>query len=206
MKITNNLCQMGFDGVLIDTPLTGERMVIDVPENTLFDAQILHLSDAVKFSISLNGDNAKCDIKIVYLSNKNNKNLIDIEVIHKHKKTVSNQLVKGVLAGDSRMTFDGVIRIPKDSQKCDGTQNHRAILLSDSASVKATPELEIYADDVKCAHGSAVGPIEKTNLFYLMARGIPEETAKQVLIKAFLSDMLPAEWEEHIEEWMDENV
>lgn len=197
---------MGFNGVLVNTPLTGERMVIDVPEKTLFEAKILHVSNETKLTIVLNGDEAKCNLNIVYLSNKDNKNLIDVDVVHKYKNTESNQVVKGVLTDESRMTFDGMIRIPKDAQKCDGTQNHRAILLSDKASVKAIPELEIYADDVKCAHGSAVGPIDGVNLFYLMARGISAEAAKRLLIKAFLSDILPAEWEEHIEEWMDENV
>lgn len=197
---------MGFNGVLIDTPLGENQMTIEVPEKTTFETQILHLSGKVSLKVILRGDESKCDIKIVYLSNKNNKNFINIEVVHEHKNTTSNQLVKGVLTDNARMVFDGMIRIPKDSQKCDGVQNHRAILLSDMASVKATPELEIYADDVKCAHGSAVGPIDGANLFYLMARGIQKEKAKRLLIRAFLSDILPKEWEEHIEEWMEENV
>lgn len=206
MKITNNLCQMGFDNVLTVTPLSGDKMVVAVPETTTFSAQILHVLGDISLKIILEGDKSGCDINIVYLSNKNNKDVIEVEVVHKHKNTTSSQVIKGVLTDSACLQFDGIIRIPKDSQKCDGYQNHRAILLSDKASVKATPELEIYADDVKCAHGSAVGALDASNLFYLQARGIPESQARRLLIKAFLFDILPAEWEEHIEEWMAENV
>ena len=104
------------------------------------------------------------------------------------------------------MIFDGVIRIPFDSQKCDGHQNHRAILLSDRASVRATPELEIYADDVKCSHGSAVGGLDETQLFYLVSRGIQQNMAKKMLLKSYAMELLPEKWEVYVDEWMDENV
>jgi hypothetical protein len=142
----------------------------------------------------------------VYLSNKNNKNNIKVEVIHKHKNTTSSHTIKGVLTDSSELVFDGIIRIPKDSQKCDGYLNHRAVLLSDNAKVKATPELEIYADDVKCSHGSAVGSLDENLLFYLMSRGIGAEEGKRILLKSFLSDSLPDSFETYIDEWMDENV
>ena len=104
------------------------------------------------------------------------------------------------------MVFDGIIRIPKDSQHCDGHQNHRAILLSDTASVQATPELEIYADDVKCSHGSAVGALDENHLFYLLSRGIPMDEAKKILLKSYVMEILPETWEQYVDEWMDENV
>lgn len=206
MKIINNIALSGFDGVLTETVLTAETMEVFVPENSTFTAQILHLTGGISLKIILGGDGAKCDIKIVYLSNKNNKDNIKVEVIHQHKNTVSAQIIKGVLADNSRMVFDGVIRIPHNSQKCDGMQNHRAVLLSEKASVKATPELEIFADDVKCAHGSAVGPLDEKGMFYLQSRGIDYDTARRLLIKAFLSDLLPDAWNIYIDEWMEENV
>lgn len=206
MKITNNLCQMGFDGILMDTQISDQPIEVVVPQKTQFNAYVLHLSGNVAFKIILEGDESKCDIKIVYLSNKNNKNNIKVEVIHKHKNTTSMQQIKGVLTDSSCTVFDGIIRMPKDSQQCEGYQNHRAVLLSDKASVRATPELEIYADDVKCSHGSAVGALDKNHLFYLMARGICEKEAKKLLLKAYLFDTMPGTWEEHIDDWMHENV
>lgn len=206
MKPINNISLMGYDGVLSTTELSDEITEIIVPENCEFMANILHLSGSVSLKIILSGEQAKCNIKIAYLSNKNNKNIIKVEVIHKHKNTTSSHTIKGVLTDSSEMVFDGIIRIPKDSQKCDGYLNHRAVLLSDNAKVKATPELEIYADDVKCSHGSAVGSLDENLLFYLMSRGIGAEEGKCILLKSFLSDSLPDSFETYIDEWMDENV
>ncbi|MBO7257672.1 MAG: SufD family Fe-S cluster assembly protein [Alphaproteobacteria bacterium] len=206
MKPINNITLMGCDGVLAESCLSDEMTQIVVPENGLFSAYILHMVGNIHLKVVLDGEDAKCDIKIVYLSNKNNKNIIKVEVIHKHKNTTSSHTIKGVLTDSSKMVFDGIIRIPKDSQKCDGYLNHRAVLLSDNAKVKATPELEIYADDVKCSHGSAVGSLDENLLFYLMSRGIGAEEGKRILLKSFLSDSLPDSFETYIDEWMDENV
>ncbi len=206
MKPINNISLTGYNGVLTESVLGDKILEVSVPENSEFTANILHISGIINLKIILNGENAKCDIKIAYLSNKNNVNNIKVEVIHKYKNTTSSQVVKGILTDNSKMVFDGLIRIPKDSQKCDGHQNHRAILLSDTASVKATPELEIYADDVKCSHGSAVGALDENHLFYLLSRGIGETEAKRLLLKSFVSDIIPDMWEHYIDEWMDENV
>lgn len=206
MKITNNIALTGFDGVLTQQVLTDKTMEVFVPADSVFTLRLLHLKGDIDLKIILGGDRANCDVKIVYLSNKNNIDNIKVEVIHQHKNTLSRQMIKGVLTDRARLVFDGIIRIPKDSQKCDGQQNHRAVLLSDTASVKATPELEIYADDVKCAHGSAVGPLDKQTLFYLQSRGLDADTAQRLLIQAFLADALPDSWQVYIEEWMEQNV
>ena len=206
MKLINNISLMGYNGVFSESQLSDEPMEILVPEHSEFTAKILHISGGINLKIILSGENAKCDIKIAYLSNKNNVENIKVEVIHKYKNTTSSQILKGILTDSSKMIFDGVIRIPFDSQKCDGHQNHRAILLSDKASVQATPELEIYADDVKCSHGSAVGGLDETHLFYLLSRGISVEQAKKILLKSYVMDLLPESWEPYIDEWMENNV
>lgn len=206
MKITNNISLTGYNGVLTETVFGAEPMEIVVPENSEFTADILHISGPITLRVILNGEYAKCDIKIAYLSNKNNHNSIKVEVIHQYKNTTSSQVIKGILTDTSKMVFDGIIRIPFDSQKCDGHQNHRAILLSDTASVQATPELEIYADDVKCSHGSAVGGLDEAQLFYLLSRGIPMDEAKKILLKSYVMEILPETWEQYVDEWMDENV
>ena len=206
MKPINNIALMGYDGVLSQSHLSDELIQIEVPTNSEFTANILHLSGRINLKVILNDEQAKCNIKISYLSNKNNINNIKVEVIHKYKNTMSSQVVKGILTDESKMIFDGVIRIPFDSQKCDGHQNHRAILLSDTASVQATPELEIYADDVKCSHGSAVGGLDDSQLFYLLSRGIPVDLGKKILLKSYVMELLPETWEQYVDEWIDSNV
>ena len=205
MKITNNISLSGYDDNLTEGVFPSEQVII-VPENQKYIAQILHISGPIYLKIVLSGEQSKCDVKIVYLSNKNNIENIKIEVIHEHENTVSSQIIKGILTDDARMIFDGIIRIPFDSQKCDGHQNHRAILLSDTASVRATPELEIYADDVKCSHGSAVGGLDDNHIFYLSSRGIHPDVAKRMLLKSYAMEMLPSVWEPEVDEWMNENV
>ena len=122
------------------------------------------------------------------------------------ENTLSNHQIKGVLTDNAKMVLNGVIRMPKDSQKCEGFLNHRGVLLSENASVKVTPELEIFADDVKCSHGSAIGALDENQLFYLLARGIDKMTAQKILLKAYLSDLLPDVWDEYIDDWMAKNV
>ena len=94
------------------------------------------------------------------------------------KKTISKQQIKGVATDSSSVHFDGQIVIPHGSQNCDGMQNHRGILLSEKAVISATPQLEIWADDVKCAHGSAIGPLAQDQLFYLETRGVHKDDAQ----------------------------
>ena len=131
---------------------------------------------------------------------------MDIKVIHQSEKTTSNQQIRGLVTDSAAATFTGTIRIPHNSQKCDGSQNHRAVILSDRATVSATPQLEIWADDVKCAHGSAIGPLDKNQLFYLETRGISESGAKKLLLSSYFSDLMPTEFEDVIQDWMVKNV
>ena len=95
-----------------------------------------------------------------------------------------------MLGGKSTGVFQGKVRVAPDAQKTDGQQMSRAILLSENAIANAKPELEIYADDVICAHGATVGEIDDDQLFYLKSRGISEKKAKQILIRAFLKDII----------------
>lgn len=202
MKSINNRIQFGFDGDLTERELTAPFAMV-VPEHKTFSVVVLQTNESVDLSITLAGDGAKCDVKVVYLGSGLNKNNLKIDMIHQHPNTQSIQQIQGVLADESQMIFDGIIRIPRDSQQCDGIQNHRALLLSENALVRATPQLEIYADDVKCAHGSTVSALDQKELFYAMARGIPMNDAKHLLVKAFLSNFLPESWEHDIDTWME---
>lgn len=113
-----------------------------------------------------------------------------LTVRHLAPHGVSRQLVKAVLDDASRGVFRGMIHVAPGAQKTDGHQLSRALLLSDKAEMDAKPELEIYADDVKCSHGSAIGDLDEKALFYLRARGIPEAQARAMLIGAFVAEVI----------------
>jgi Fe-S cluster assembly protein SufD len=104
----------------------------------------------------------------------------------------SRQTVKNVLAGQSRGVFQGKIEVARDAQKTDGYQMNQALLLSPYAEVDTKPELEIFADDVKCSHGATVGELDAEQLFYLRSRGIPDAEARSILVRAFLAEALDA--------------
>ncbi|WP_232818373.1 Fe-S cluster assembly protein SufD [Elioraea thermophila] len=107
---------------------------------------------------------------------------------HAAPDCASRQTVKTVLAGRARGVFQGKIHVHRAAQKTDGYQMNQALLLSPEAEIDAKPQLEIYADDVKCSHGATVGELDLEALFYLRSRGIPEAEAKSILVQAFLDD------------------
>ncbi len=103
---------------------------------------------------------------------------------------LSNQLYKGILNDSASAVFNGKIFVQPNAQKTNAYQSNKNVLLSNSASVNAKPQLEIFADDVKCSHGCTVGRLNEEGLFYLQSRGIPEKTAKSLLVHAFAIDIL----------------
>lgn len=111
-------------------------------------------------------------------------------VSHAAPHCASRQTVKNVLAGKSRGVFQGKIEVARAAQKTDGYQMNQALLLSPDAEIDSKPQLEIYADDVKCSHGATVGELDGDQLFYLTSRGIPAAEARQMLVHAFLADAL----------------
>ncbi len=124
----------------------------------------------------------------------------DIE--HLAPCTHSEQLVKGVVGGEAKGVFQGKIHIAPHAVKTEGRQLHKALLLSDKAEVDAKPELEIFADDVKCSHGAASGELDEEQLFYMQSRGIGRETAKQILIDAYLEELIAKVEDENIRKWI----
>ncbi len=122
-------------------------------------------------------------------------------VRHVEPNATSNQVVRSVLGGAATGSYLGKVAVARDAQKTDSVQSVKAMLLSRTATANAKPELEIYADDVKCAHGATVGELDKTALFYLAARGIPPEDAQTLLLQAFVSEVFAgAEARDELEE------
>lgn len=110
------------------------------------------------------------------------------ETIHAEPNATSNQVVRSVLAGKATGSFLGKINVARDAQKTDAAQSVKAMLLDCTATANAKPELEIFADDVKCAHGATVGELDKQALFYMAARGLPPELAQKLMLQAFIAD------------------
>ena len=111
-------------------------------------------------------------------------------VTHAAPSCASRQTVKNVLAGHARGVFQGKIEVAVGAQKTDGYQMNQALLLSPDAEVDSKPQLEIFADDVKCSHGATVGELDAEQMFYLRSRGIPQAEARAILVRAFLAEAL----------------
>ena len=140
--------------------------------------------------VALFGQSADCQLSAIYMGRGTQHQDITTFMDHAVAECTSNQIIRGVLDDSSRGVYQGKVHVAPDAQKTDGQQMARALLLSRKAEVDAKPELEIYADDVICAHGATVGELDATQLFYLTSRGIPFETARAMLIEAFLIDTI----------------
>ncbi len=156
--------------------------------------------------VELLQENAVAEVDAAYIMNGWATIDTTTDIEHISSKTKSSQLIKGVVGGEARGVFQGKIRIEKDAQETEGHQLHRALLLSDTAEIDVKPELEIYADNVKCSHGAACGQLDKEQMFYMQSRGIGEAEAKQLLIDAYLLEVINLIDDEKIKEWMRSNV
>lgn len=127
-------------------------------------------------------------------------------VQHDAPSCASRQTVKNVLAGHSQGVFQGRIEVARVAQKTDGYQMTQSLLLSPDAEIDTKPELEIFADDVKCSHGATVGELDADQLFYLRSRGIPDGEARSMLVRAFLAEALDAVSNQTVRDVLDRAV
>jgi len=155
-------------------------------------------------NVRLKGSNITANLNGFYIPNGaehiDNHTIMD----HEQPHCDSNELYRGVLLGKSTAVFNGKVYVRPDAQKTNAFQSNGNILVSDDATVNSKPELEIYADDVKCSHGSTTGQIDEEALYYLRTRGITETTARQMMVGAFaadvLNEMVNPVWRKYIEE------
>ncbi len=133
---------------------------------------------------------AECELNGLYLGSQNQHldNLTRIN--HKESHGISREFYKGILNDQAHGVFQGRIVVAENAQKIDSQMNNRNLLLSNEAEIDTKPQLEIYADDVKCAHGVTIGQLDEKSIFYLQSRGIDEETAKHILTFAFANEMV----------------
>jgi Fe-S cluster assembly protein SufD len=138
----------------------------------------------------LAGEGVECTLNGLYLGRQ--KQLIDnhTTIDHATPHCNSHELYKGILSEQSRGVFNGKIIVRPDAQKTDAKQTNKALLLSDDAEINTKPELEIFANDVKCTHGAAIGQLDDTAMFYLRSRGLGLAESRAMLVHAFASDIL----------------
>lgn len=138
--------------------------------------------------VALTGENAKVRLNGAYALSGTSHHDFTTVMDHIVPGCTSSQVFKGVVEGESHGVYQGRIHVARDAQKTDARQVHKALFLSRGPAIDCKPELEIYADDVQCAHGAATGEIDPDHLFYLAARGIDAETARGLLVEGFLAD------------------
>lgn len=155
---------------------------------------------------NLNAENANVFLNGLYLTTHSQH--VDNHTVINHFKPNCNsiEVYKGILDDKSTGVFDGKIVVHKDAQKTSANQSNKNLLLSNNAHANAKPQLEIYADDVKCFHGATVGQLDETQLFYLKSRGIGNDFAKALLTHAFAADVLQSIKNPSLQEFLDEII
>jgi Fe-S cluster assembly protein SufD len=157
-------------------------------------------------SVIMDRDGAECWVDGLYVVGPDQHSDTHSVIDHKQPHCNSHQLYKGILDGNGRAVFNGKVFVREGAQKTDAMQTNKNLLLSPQARVDTKPQLEIYADDVKCAHGAAVGQLDQDELFYLQARGINPELGKSLLTYGFAEEVIAKIGIESIQKELDEAV
>lgn len=153
----------------------------------------------IDLAIDLVGEGAEVDLKGLYLCSGDERVNFRILMHHRAPGCVSRQLFNGIAGGTSRVSFEGRIVVAPDAQQTEAYQENHNILLSETAHVETTPQLEIYADDVKCSHGATIGRLDEEALFYMRTRGVPEKEAQVLQMLSFLAPVTPEADRERVE-------
>ncbi len=153
--------------------------------------------------VTLDGEEIDCTLNGLYMTHGvqhvDNHTYVD----HARPNCTSHELYKGILDGESHGVFNGRILVRQDAQRTDARQTNRNLLLSDDATTNSMPQLEIYADDVKCTHGATTGKLDDAQLFYLQSRGIDRASARALLTYAFASEIIGRIKIEPVRAWLD---
>ncbi len=169
------------------------RTAIDLEQGATYNSQTVSLGAKFsRYDVYANGDAEEIDCTLDGLAVLSDKQVSDTHTVMDHRKphAGSHQLHKMVLDDASHAVFNGKIFVQPDAQIIDAYQLNRTLLLSEKAKVNAKPQLEIFADDVKCTHGATIGQLEEDQLFYLKSRGLNEEEARDMLVYAFAAEVI----------------
>ena len=168
-------------------------------------------SSGLKFNkieqeVDVVGEESNCSIQSALYLRSNNHQEIKTQINHLKPNSKSYQKIKNVLSDNCKSAYQGKIYVKDIAQKTDAYQLSRALLLSDSSEFNAKPELEIYADDVKCSHGSTSGSVNEDSIYYLMTRGISRKNAIQMLTKAFMLEITESILNIDIRKFVEKNL
>ena len=179
-KEENNNIKYSYNNINLDTNSVAENFILSLGSSFIKN----------EINCNLNGKYSSAFVNGIFNLDNNKNHEIRTSINHLNENTKSYQLIKSVLGENTKSAYQGKIFVKSNAQKTDGYQLSKAILLSDNAEFNAKPELEIYADDVKCSHGSASGSLNQDSIFYIMSRGLNYKEAKELLINGFLLDVV----------------
>lgn len=180
--------------------------VIHQSDSSLLNTFTLTLNGQLvrnNLGIIIDGENCESHFYGLYLLNGNTLGDNHTVVDHKKPNSFSNEMYKGIMDGNSKGVFNGKIFVRPHAQKTNAFQSNRNIIVSDSATVNTKPQLEIWADDVKCSHGCTSGQLDDEAMFYLRSRGIAAPIAKAMLLYAFASEVLAPIQNETLKSYLD---
>jgi len=183
--------------------------VADLGRNSRYDATTITFGAQLSrhdFHVTMDHEGAECWVDGLYLVTGSQHTDTHSVIDHRKPHCTSHQLYKGILDGKSRAVFNGKVFVRHDAQKTDAMQTNKNLLLSNEARVDTKPQLEILADDVKCAHGAAVGQIEEDELFYLETRGLHPDLARNLLTYGFAEEVIGKIKIDSIRKQLDEAV
>lgn len=182
---------------------------VEQDEHSTYDSCALSLGGEIgrhEVNVFLKGEETETWLNGVYVGSSTQIRANHTRIDHAQPNCRSFEIYKGILSDRSSGVFNGKIFVYEDAQKTDAKQTNQALLLSKEATVNTKPQLEIFADDVKCTHGATVGQIRKDSLFYLRARGIPEAQARKLLIYAFAAEALDKITIEPVREELEQSI
>ena len=189
------------------------RLQVRAKRSATFLSHAFSLGGAIvrnDLGADLMGEGIDCTLNGLYLADGDT--LVDnhTTINHAQPHCGSHEVYKGILGGKARGIFNGKIIVAKDAQKTDAKQTNKAMLLSDGAQMNTKPQLEIFADDVKCTHGATVGQLDADSLFYLQARGLDRNAARALLIRGFAGDIVGrvkfGPLRERLDQWLLEQI
>ena len=176
--------------IVSDGQLTRKMEVMSGQREDMVLLVLPGVSCDVKLDVRLAGEGAEANIYGAYVCGGDEKVKISVDMHHDLPHCNSRQLFKGIASGASKVDFYGKIIVAQDAQRTEAYQENHNILLSDGAKVDTKPQLEIYADDVKCSHGATIGRLNEEEQFYMRSRGISLEDAKVLQMISFIAPVL----------------
>ena len=177
---TGALSELPFANVIVGAGAKVNIVVVIMPGTSI----------DLPLAVDIVGEDADVNVSGLYLCGGDEKVGIRTEVRHRVPSCTSNQLFNGIAAGHAVVKFYGKIVVAPDAQKTEAYQTNHNLVVSDGAKAEAKPQLEIYADDVKCSHGATVGQLNEDEQFYMRSRGIPEDEAQVLQRISFMAPVL----------------